>query len=208
MRLNVQYGCGLVAPKQWINFDASPTLRLQKIPLLGRFVKKVNFPQSVKYGDIIKGLPGVHPQSCEAIYCSHILEHLSLNDFRLALVNTFDMLKLGGSFRCVLPDLEASILTYLDQRIINPSLASIEFMKTTMLGVENRPLSFKSRIMDSLGNSNHLWMWDQYSLSNELYQAGFRKVRKASLFDSEYTDFNLVEKEGRFWNAICFEAIK
>ena len=31
----VQYGCGLSAPNEWINFDVSPTLRIQKIPIIG-----------------------------------------------------------------------------------------------------------------------------------------------------------------------------
>lgn len=35
----IQYGCGLSAPNDWINFDASPTLRIQKFPILGRIVK-------------------------------------------------------------------------------------------------------------------------------------------------------------------------
>ncbi|MCI5142460.1 MAG: methyltransferase type 11, partial [Candidatus Electrothrix sp. ATG1] len=29
----IHYGCGLSAPESWLNFDASPTLRLQRIPL-------------------------------------------------------------------------------------------------------------------------------------------------------------------------------
>ena len=43
MSLNVQYGCGLSDPEGWKNFDSSPTLRLQKLPLIGRFIKKVEF---------------------------------------------------------------------------------------------------------------------------------------------------------------------
>src|SRR5262245_22988509 len=31
--LYVQYGCGLSAPDDWLNFDASPTLWLQLIPV-------------------------------------------------------------------------------------------------------------------------------------------------------------------------------
>ena len=28
----VQYGCGINAPQSWINFDASPNLRLERLP--------------------------------------------------------------------------------------------------------------------------------------------------------------------------------
>ena len=56
--LYVQYGCGLSCPAGWLNFDASPTLRLQRLPAIGRlFVNSVRFPDRVHYGDIRKGLP-------------------------------------------------------------------------------------------------------------------------------------------------------
>ena len=93
MPLNVQYGCGLSAPEHWINFDASPTLRLQRIPLFGKLAKKVDFPKTVKFGDITKKLPGIKQGTCDAIYCSHVLEHLSLQDFRIALRHSFELLK-------------------------------------------------------------------------------------------------------------------
>src|SRR6478609_9406318 len=94
-KLYVQYGCGLSAPKEWKNFDGSPTLRIQKIPIIGSVLKSklnVTFPSNVLYGDIVKGLP-VNANSCDGIYCSHILEHLSLQDFRQALKNSFEILK-------------------------------------------------------------------------------------------------------------------
>ncbi len=76
----VQYGCGKTAPEGWINFDSSPTLRIQKIPVIGKLLKnELNtvFPNNVRYGDIIKGLP-INKNSCDLVYSSHTLEHLSL----------------------------------------------------------------------------------------------------------------------------------
>src|SRR4028118_1140902 len=94
----VQYGCGLWAPKEWINYDVSPTLRIQKIPFIGRLVKRqlnARFPTNVFYGDIVTGLP-LRPNSCDGLYCSHTLEHLTLQDFRIALKNSHKILKRGG----------------------------------------------------------------------------------------------------------------
>src|SRR4051812_43659884 len=104
----VQYGCGLSAPESWRNFDASPTLRLQRLPVVGRRLHGGGlplFPSNVEYGDIVRGLP-VSPGSCRGVYCSHVLEHLALADFRTALRNTRAILRDGGIFRFVLPDLE------------------------------------------------------------------------------------------------------
>jgi predicted SAM-dependent methyltransferase len=208
MSLNVQYGCGLSAPNDWVNFDASPTLRLQKIPILGRFVTKVKFPSNIKFGDITKGLPGILPDSCDAIYCSHVLEHLSLEDFRLALRNTYGILKVGGIFRCVLPDLEASVNKYFNDKLINPSEASIELIRNTLLGLEHRPRSIKAKLISVFGNSHHFWMWDNAGLQNELTKVGFKKVRSCVFNDSANLSFRSVEDENRFHAAIAFECIK
>jgi len=84
-------------PRDGLNFDASPTLRVQRLPLAGflRVPGGPVFPANVRYGDIVKGLP-VEATSCRAVYCSHVLEHLSLSDFRLALANTKAVLAEGG----------------------------------------------------------------------------------------------------------------
>jgi Methyltransferase domain len=101
----VQFGCGFCAPVGWLNFDASPTLRFERLPLMGRVYTKNThrFPNGVEYGDITKGLP-IAPNSCRGIYCSHVLEHLALAEFDIALSNTFSYLKPNGVFRLVVPE--------------------------------------------------------------------------------------------------------
>jgi hypothetical protein len=208
MSLYVQYGCGLSSPDGWLNFDSSPTLRLQKIPVFGKLVKKVRFPSSVLFGDIIKGLPGVKTSTCDGVYCSHVLEHLSLEDFRLALKNTYELLKVDGIFRCVLPDLETAIDEYVEDRAAGNSEASLKFLEKTLLGINSRPKDFKGKIISLFGNSHHLWMWDKYSLEKELIKVGFKHVRRCSFNDSKDSNFTKVEDSGRFYSAVAFEAIK
>src|ERR1700688_376097 len=77
----VQYGCGWSAPEGWTNFDASLTLKWERIPILGRCTKNSRrFPPNVRSGDIVKGLP-VGDESCHGVYASHVLEHLTLEEF-------------------------------------------------------------------------------------------------------------------------------
>ena len=205
----VQYGCGLSAPEDWKNFDSSPTLRLQKIPLIGGIAKrKVNFPSNVKYGDIVKGLAGVTENSCDGVYCSHVLEHLSLEDMRRALKNTYKILKKGGIFRCVLPDLEDAIKKYAQDKLNDPEGASLKFMNDTMLGLSQRPRGLKGLLVSYYGNSHHLWMWDHDSLTRELINAGFTSVRRCKFNDSADSYFRSVESEGRFHDALALEAVK
>lgn len=206
----VQYGCGLSAPKEWTNFDVSPTLRLQKIPLLNRLIGSklnVKFPKNVKYGDIIKGLP-IKDDSCLGVYCSHTLEHLSLEDFRIALRNSFKILKVNGIFRCVVPDLEFAAKKYLEDLSLNQTDASIEFMNYTLLGHLKRNKGLKGLLKSNLSNTKHLWMWDKLSLANELRNIGFKDIRYCEANDSIDKMFNLVDNKDRFINAVAIESRK
>ncbi len=208
MKRYVQYGCGFTAPAEWINYDASPTLRFERIPVLGKLYtrNKQRFPENVNFGDVVKGLPE-KPNSCDGIYCSHILEHLAYNDFLTAIKNTHEILKPGGTFRGVVPDLRAAVLNYIEEydRIDAPAN---ELMRSTMLGIENRAKSLSSNIKSLYGNSKHLWMWDYKSLEFELKKTGFVSIRKCQFGDADDVFFNLVEEEGRFFQAAAFECKK
>ena len=206
----VQYGCGLSAPYEWINFDVSPTLRLQKLPIIGSLLKKklnTVFSSNVLYGDIIKGLP-VKDNSCDALFCSHTLEHLSLEDFRIALKNSYKILKKGGIFRCIVPDLEFAARLYIKELGNGENSASINFLNNTLLGIQFRPRGIKDFISSFFGNSQHLWMWDYKSLSKELANAGFINIRKANFSDSEEAMFKYVEDVSRFENAVAIQCKK
>jgi len=208
-KLNVQYGCGLSAPENWVNFDSSPTLRLQR-SIIGPLIQNrlnVKFPGNVKYGDIVKGLP-VSENSCDCVYCSHVLEHLSLEDFRLALQNTFDILKPGGLFRLVMPDLEYLINDYNIMKNEGNPAASIVFLEKSILGKQFRRKGFKGFLTSFLGNSNHLWLWDYASVKLELESVGFSNIRKCEFNDSDEEAFLELEDKGRFENALAVESKK
>lgn len=208
--LYVQYGCGLSCPDQWINFDASPTLRLQKIPLLGSVIRSVSstkFPTRIKYGDIVKGI-NIKDNSCAGLYCSHILEHLSYNDLMVSLKNSYKMLKPGGTFRMVLPDMERYCRDYISALDSGQPDACNTLMDETLLGVKQRNRGFLQFIKGYMGNSKHLWMWDYSSLSNALAEVGFTRIRRCEFNDSADKKFELVEAKGRFDGCLAIECSK
>ncbi len=204
--LYLQYGCGWCAPIGWRNFDASPTLRFERIPLIGKLYKKNKdrFPQNVEFGNIAKGLP-IASEKCTGIYCSHVLEHLSLDEFRLALFETFRILKPGGKFRLVLPDLEYEVKKYSEDNSIN---SSINFMMSTSLGKLTKPRGLKGMAFEYLGNSQHLTMWDYKSIEHELCNTGFVDIRRAYFGDSADKKFSEVENISRWENALGVECVK
>ena len=193
----IHFGCGMCAPEGWRNFDGSPTVRFERIPLLGRLYTKneKRFPANVEYGDIVRGLP-VPDGSCRAVYCSHVLEHLALEDFEAALRNTYRMLEDGGVFRLVVPDLESQAQNYVN----NPSDdAAISFVRATRLGARQRQRGWKAAIFNAFRNSGHLWMWDCRAMTLKLRETGFRDIRRAKMGDSADPKFKEVEEERR-WN--------
>jgi Methyltransferase domain len=203
---HVQYGCAWSAPRSWRNFDASLTLRFERIPVLGGLYTKnaTRFPPNAEYGDIVKGLP-VRPGTCEAIYCCHVLEHLSLEDCRTAIKNTYSLLSPGGVFRLVVPDLEVLANAYVASK---DKLAAITFMQDSFLGLTSRSRGLTGMLRAWLGNSAHLWMWDYKSLQHELDQAGFINIRRCEFGDADDPLFADVEDRDRFINAVAIEARK
>lgn len=195
----VQYGCGLCAPDGWLNFDASPTARAQRIPMIGSLLGRrlgPMFPASVRFGDIRTGLP-IPDGSCAAVYCSHVLEHLALDDFRLALKNTLRILRPGGRFRLVMPDLRVLAEDYL--AAASSFEGSMRFMRDSCLGQTKRPKGIFGAMREWIGNSQHRWMWDFLSVEKELSDVGFVSIRPAKIGDSGDPHFDLVENAGR-WN--------
>jgi SAM-dependent methyltransferase len=196
----VQYGAGFSAANGWVSFDASPTLRIQRLPLAGKLLAKLSgnpepFPDGVRYGDVVKGLP-IATGSVDGLYASHVLEHLPLADVRVALTESLRVLKPGGVFRLIVPDLKSRAQAYVEAG--DDPDAAHAFMRSTCLGRECRGQSVGGRLRTALGNSAHLWMFDFPAMSAELDRAGFVAIRRAAFGDAEDPMFARVEREDRF----------
>ena len=204
----VQFGCGLCAPPAWQNFDAGPAFWMEKnLPFLKPMLLKRGFPDypaNIRYGDVIKGLP-VAPNSAAGVYCSHVLEHLALNEFRKTLRNVHAYLVPGGTFRFVLPDLEWLARSYIDSP---DSEAASRFMRDSYLGVDEQKGGASGIMKLLFGRSAHLWMWDYKNMARELEAAGFTAIRRARFRDNPDPRFQEVEDLGRWENCLGVECRK
>lgn len=207
--LYVNYGCGNTAPEGWLNFDASPTLLLERMPIVRALIPAARrvFPDVVRRGDIVAGLP-VPDVSCAGVYASHVLEHLSLSDCRIALYNTKRILKYGGIFRVVVPDLATAVQAYTAAASEERSDGAHAFMRDTLLGDERGPRGAVERLRQWFGHSRHRWMWDYPSLRQAVLEAGFSSARRCAFGDSADPRFAEVEQAGRFEGAVAIEAIR
>lgn len=206
-------GCGLITPEGWINIDASPSLRLAKFPVLGRYIISMlggpSWPNSVYYGDIVKGIK-IKTGSCELAFSAHVLEHLSLSNFHPAVSNIYSYLKPGGVFRAIVPDLEKYINTYITHRS-NSSLsikAAHEFMSVSFIGHSGSRSGFYWRLKEAFSNSRHQWMWDEPSLVDAFSQHGFKNIRRCDYGEWSDPRFGAIEEESNHFYAICIEGTK
>jgi hypothetical protein len=205
--LYVQFGCGWCAPEGWVNFDASYTLVFERLPIIGRLYTKNSqrFPDQVRYGNIVKGLP-LPPESANGVYASHVLEHLAYEDCIQALQNTYRLLRPGGTFRLIVPDLEVAGQQYVESLKGRSPEANEAFMEGTLLGRKRRPRGIGPWIYSLLNSSMHLWMWDFPAMAHALERQGFRAIRRCEFNDSEDPAFAGVEDRLRFEGALAIEA--
>lgn len=205
MTVRVHYGCGDHAGAGWLNFDVSPMLRVERLPggsALKKFVGGGRpFPKSVRAGNIVDG-PLVEESTATSAYASHVLEHLSLEEARVAIRNTYHMLAPGGVFRLIVPDLEWRAEMYLADMRKGDANAASEFMRQCILGREHRYRGPIHWLRKQLSGSSHLWMWDFVSMKAELESAGFTNIRRCSYGDAADPGFAEVENPNRFVGSI------
>ena len=192
--MNINIGCGYTVGKSWKNYDCTPTSRIEKIPIIGKFINinERRFPKEIMYGDIVKG-PLIDPEKAENIYCSHTLEHLPLDSMRKALMNIHVMLKKNGTFRLIVPSLENRVKKYQNDQDAH------KFIESIGMGKENKDRTIIGKLRNIFGNTSHLWMYDNKSMLMELKKANFINIRKCQFGDSNISVFSEVEEESRFY---------
>ena len=192
--MNIHIGCAYTVGKNWENYDFTPTSRVEKIPIIGKFINinERRFPKEVMYGDIIKG-PLTEPEQADNIYCSHTFEHLPLESMRKALVNIQIMLKKNGTFRLIVPSLENRVKKYQNDQDAH------KFIESIGMGKKTEKRSIIGKLRNIFGNTSHCWMYDDKSMLMELKKANFINIRKCQFGDSNISVFSEVEEESRFY---------
>lgn len=90
----VNLGCGSTFHEAWDNYDLSPAYN------------------NIKHIDLLQKLP-LDDSSYNFCYCSHVLEHIHRGYASIFISEVNRILKPGGIFRVVVPDLEAIVRRYI-----------------------------------------------------------------------------------------------
>jgi SAM-dependent methyltransferase len=144
--------------------------------------------------DLRKGIP-FPDGSVDAVYHSHVLEHIDREHVPGFLAEVHRVLKPGGIHRVVVPDLERQAREYvasLDSSLADPDTAEQheesvhtlieQLVRREAYQTSQRPPARRRVENLLLGDARrrgetHQWMWDRVSLPLALERAGFREPR-------------------------------
>jgi SAM-dependent methyltransferase len=198
--------------------DGSLNARLQQHPrtkaVLGRLGvlprQQAGLPwaSGIVIHDLRKPLPWDDGQF-EAVYASHLLEHLTWGDAGQLLREARRVLAPGGVCRIVVPDLQFFISEY-QSRTSEPYVPGFFPEDATVTNADAfiQNLGFASPVSRAGGIAiriysklfdyhHHKWMYDEQGLAAQMRAAGFVDVRRRDYNDSQIPNIHEVELEER-----------
>jgi SAM-dependent methyltransferase len=196
--LKLHLGCFDRPTRGWINTDITPHLWIARVPGLAallykggkiscrRFEEhKAGIFNNITYLDVTKRF-SYRDGTFDAVFSSHLLEHLYRDQAEACVGEIFRILKRGGICRIVVPDLDKIVADY------NP---------------EHPELCLK-RIFecDRRSKNVHHWHYSAKSLSNLLKGRGFSDVCQCAYRQGRCPDLKLLDN--RPDESLFVEAIK
>lgn len=214
--LVLNLGCGYQTSERCTNIDWSVPIRL-KGSALGRKLAPLVLDGERKRAydaisgevlrhDLRKGIP-FGDGAADAVYHSHLLEHLDREAVPGFLAEVKRVLKPGGIHRIVVPDLETDARAYvasLDAALAGTSSAeeheqAVRVLIEQMVRREAYWTAQRTGVRRKVENAvlgdarkrgeTHQWMWDRVSLPAELLAAGFTDPQVLTNTQSQIPDW-------------------
>ncbi len=183
---NLHLGCLDCVFSGWINTDITPHIYVSRVPGLPWLLHKLNkisperyqqyqkgIFRQIKYLDVTQKFPW-GDNIFDHVYTSHMLEHLYPEQALHCISEVFRVMKPGGIFRVVVPDLDQMIASYDPNQ---PEKFLTECFETTQ----------------SRDYNQHHWHYNEKLFQKILSEAGFREVyrceyQKGKILDVERID--------------------
>ena len=222
-RLNLGCGPGRLPP-DWVHLDGSWNARLARhrvirrtlgrLGIISRTNAALEWHPEIICADLRRPLP-FPAGAFEAVYASHVLEHLHDDEARALLDECYRVLQPEGVIRLVVPDLRYMVRRYLEAATAserNGELAADRLNEDLHL----RPRSSASghmlfRAYSALTEFHwHKWLYDAESLMQRTRGAGFTAVEQRGYLDSRIGGIGEIEHATRVLDGagICIEGLK
>lgn len=192
--IRINLGCGLNAAEGWVNIDKSPSMALDRLPGAKPILRHIGvlkdghmakWPVNVTRHDITKGLP-FEDGEVEAIYSSHALEHVYLDEAQAILRECRRVIRPDGILRLALPDAEE-----LARRLLE-SGDGREFNEQLLAQPLSRP-RLKTRMVELFGAHIHRWQPTRGLIRELLAEAGFHEVTEHAFLEGSLPGLSAVE---------------
>lgn len=211
----INIGCGSNPTVGWSNYDNSLSISLSKLPQaiinVCRKFKLLNDKQfnyiefarknDIKIIDASKKLP-FNDGTLNAIYSSHMLEHLSKRTALNFLQECFRVLEKGGVLRISVPDFQILINDYNSNRDIE------QFLKDSHLLISNDDGILKKLSSVVFGYRHHQYMYNDETLVKLLSKQGFKNVMVMPAGHTTIINPGALDLTERSGNSLYVEAKK
>ena len=208
-------GCGVKTSDAdgVVNIDWGTYARIGRSPVLRTIAPFVvgrerverlrRVPGNVVVYDLSKGIPAAD-NSVDAVYHSHMLEHLDRDVAEVFIREVRRVLRPGGIHRISVPDLEQLVRAYLEHLESDDGHAEHDDFVYRLLEQSVRREAWGTsskakprRIVENLilgdarkRGETHQWMYDQKNLAAVLERAGFTDIRRVAFDESSIPGWN------------------
>ena len=210
----INLGCSVSPTKGWINLDNSPGIILARFGVLSNLLFKLKVisddqfnivkfykKNKIQWVDATKKIP-FSSNSIDAIYSSHMLEHLDRADASKCLKEIYRVLKPNGIIRLALPNIRQYVEDYIKDKNADKLIES-SFMGTV------KPKKMHEKIINFIsGPRHHLWMYDEKSLSMLLINHSFQNPQVLDAGQTTIKDYGNLDLNERSNDSFYMEAIK
>jgi SAM-dependent methyltransferase len=200
--INIDWSIYLSLKRNWLARNSAPLF------LNSERLRKFNdLPSNILVHDLSKGIP-FSSNSVDAVYHSHVLEHLDQPTAKMFLEEIKRVLVPGGILRIVVPDLEKICIKYFDHiKVCENNMAELanhdEFVGSIIrqcVQIEASGTRYQKpfrRFVENLllGDARkrgqmHLWMYDRFNLVSLLDQLGYTNISIQSYNTSLIPNWN------------------
>jgi hypothetical protein len=210
MAPKLNLGSGPLAAEGWINIDRSPNILLDRVRPVKRLLRTVgllsdehmvHWAPAIFRHDLSRGIPCADGIA-DAVYSSHMLEHMYLSDARGLLLETQRVLKSGAILRLALPDYSEQAQLLVTGEQCRDADAGMTFNRNLLAHPFERP-SLYVRLRSVAGGHTHRWFPTRSLLRQLLAEARFTDIRELSFRRGELPDLVRIETRR---DSLFFEA--